>query len=186
MKDKKLQEVLTEIREIAGMDAALFSDAAELLVAPFSDMNIRKTDVKAFFVFGSGRVAAGGVLFFKITIPEAAYVLVLPQIATETVLVGRLAVCQIRNLLSLETQPMSRGAVHFRGIAWKVGTDRGFKYDAKTAHCIFCMDGLCPSDGGKDRDRLYGDLKKSFCDRRHDFFYYRSMKRRSCLKRCEG
>ena len=58
MKDKKLQEVLTEIREIAGMDAALFSDAAELLVAPFSDMNIRKTDV------GSGRVAAGGVLFF--------------------------------------------------------------------------------------------------------------------------
>ena len=54
------------------------------------------------------------------------------------------------------------GAVHFRGIAWKVGTDRGFKYDAKTAHCIFCMDGLCPSDGGKDRDRLYGDLKKSF------------------------
>ena len=42
MKDKKLQEVLTEIREIAGMDAALFSDAAELLVAPFSDMNIRK------------------------------------------------------------------------------------------------------------------------------------------------
>lgn len=48
MKDKKLQEVLTEIREIAGMDAALFSDAAELLVAPFSDMNIRKTDVKAF------------------------------------------------------------------------------------------------------------------------------------------
>ena len=40
MKDKKLQEVLTEIREIAGMDAALFSDAAELLVAPFSDMNI--------------------------------------------------------------------------------------------------------------------------------------------------
>lgn len=48
MKDKKLQEVLTEIREIAGMDAALFSDAAELLVEPFSDMNIRKTDVKAF------------------------------------------------------------------------------------------------------------------------------------------
>lgn len=64
MKDKKLQEVLTEIREIAGMDAALFSDAAELLVAPFSDMNIRKNRCKSLFVFGSGRVAAGGVLFF--------------------------------------------------------------------------------------------------------------------------
>ena len=161
MKDKKLQEVLTEIREIAGMDAALFSDAAELLVAPFSDMNIRKTDVKAFLSLDQAEWQQEEFYFFKITIPEAAYVLVLPQIATETVLVGRLAVCQIRNLLSLETAD-EPGAVHFRGIAWKVGTDRGFKYDAKTAHCIFCMDGLCPSDGGKDRDRLYGDLKKSF------------------------
>lgn len=108
MKDKKLQEVLTEIREIAGMDAALFSDAAELLVAPFSDMNIRKTDVKAFLSLDQAEWQQEEFYFFKITIPEAAYVLVLPQIATETVLVGRLAVCQIRNLLSLETQPMSR------------------------------------------------------------------------------
>ena len=108
MKDKKLQEVLTEIREIAGMDAALFSDAAELLVAPFSDMNIRKTDVKAFLSLDQAEWQQEEFYFFKITIPEAAYVLVLPQIATETVLVGRLAVCQIRNLLSLETQPLSR------------------------------------------------------------------------------
>ena len=112
MKDKKLQEVLTEIREIAGMDAALFSDAAELLVAPFSDMNIRKTDVKAFLSLDQAEWQQEEFYFFKITIPEAAYVLVLPQIATETVLVGRLAVCQIRNLLSLACKDCTLHLLH--------------------------------------------------------------------------
>ena len=158
MKDKKLQEVLTEIREIAGMDAALFSDAAELLVAPFSDMNIRKTDVKAFLSLDQAErqqeefyYDTGSSLCSSVTADchrNRAGRKVSSLSDTESAF--------IRNTAD---EP---GAVHFRGIAWKVGTDRGFKYDAKTAHCIFCMDGLCPSDAGKDRDRLYGDLKKSF------------------------
>ena len=63
MKDKKLQEVLTEIREIAGMDAALFSDAAIARGTIFG-YEYTKNRCKSLFVFGSGRVAAGGVLFF--------------------------------------------------------------------------------------------------------------------------
>ena len=161
MKDKKLQEVLTEIREIAGMDAALFSDAAELLVAPFSDMNIRKTDVKAFLSLDQAEWQQEEFYFFKITIPEAAYVLMKADSVSDRLLTFRPArfLWQSAFIRNTADEP---GAVHFRGIAWKVGTDRGFKYDAKIAHCIFCMDGLCPSDAGKDRDRLYGDLKKSF------------------------
>lgn len=162
MKDKKLQEVLTEIREIAGMDAALFSDAAELLVAPFSDMNIRKTDVKAFLSLDQAEWQQEEFYFFKITIPEAAYVLVLPQNCHRNRAGRKVSSLSDTESAFIRNTADEPGAVHFRGIAWKVGTDRGFKYDAKTAHCIFCMDGLCPSDGGKDRDRLYGDLKKSF------------------------
>ena len=169
MKDKKLQEVLTEIREIAGMDAALFSDAAELLVAPFSDMNIRKTDVKAFLSLDQAEWQQEEFYFFKITIPEAAYVLVLPQIATETVLVGRLAVCQIRNLLSLETQPMSREqfileVLHGKLEPTEVLNTMQRLHIASSAWMVYVLRTV-----GKTETACMETLKNLFCDRRHDF-----------------
>ena len=169
LKDKKLQEVLTEIREIAGMDAALFSDAAELLVAPFSDMNIRKTDVKAFLSLDQAEWQQEEFYFFKITIPEAAYVLVLPQIATETVLVGRLAVCQIRNLLSLETQPMSREqfileVLHGKLEPTEVLNTMQRLHIASSAWMVYVLRTV-----GKTETACMETLKNLFCDRRHDF-----------------
>lgn len=151
------------------MDAALFSDAAELLVAPFSDMNIRKTDVKAFLSLDQAEWQQEEFYFFKITIPEAAYVLVLPQIATETVLVGRLAVCQIRNLLSLETQPMSREqfileVLHGKLEPTEVLNTMQRLHIASSAWMVYVLRTV-----GKTETACMETLKNLFCDRRHDF-----------------
>lgn len=106
--------------------------------------------------------------FFKITIPEAAYVLVLPQIATETVLVGRLAVCQY-GICFHRNHSREPGAVHFRGIAENVEPTEVLNtmqrlHIASSAWMVYVLRTV-----GKTETACMETLKNLFCDRRHDF-----------------
>lgn len=100
LSNKKLQNVLEEIKEISGIDLALYSGKGKQVACTCgSDREIEES-----IIFFADSVAESQMLsgchFFKIYIDdEPEYILLTYADSAQAHMVGRLAVCQIRNVM---------------------------------------------------------------------------------------
>lgn len=100
LSNHRIQRALDEIKDISRMEMALYNEEGKLLSAPVSGAENMEAAVIGF----AGSMAESQTLaefrFFKIDIDDGAvYILVIKSLAEEAHMVGRLAVCQIRNLV---------------------------------------------------------------------------------------
>lgn len=170
MNNQRLKEVLTEIREISNIDSALFTSEAELLAATFSDTERLKEGVQKFSGSDNEILQEGEFCFFKIAAQEAGteYVLVLPKSDEEVYLVGRLAACQIRNLLSADRHSMSREHFILEVLHGNLGQTEICEtmqklHMAASEWLVYVL-----RTSGKTEPACMETLKNLFSDRRHD------------------
>ena len=105
----KLQTALDEMKETSRIDLALYTEKGKLIVAT-SDMNEELESVVASF---AESMAESQMLpdwhFFKVSVGgEVEYMLLVKSASEDSYLVGRMAVCQIRNLAAAYMEQFDR------------------------------------------------------------------------------
>ena len=100
LSNHKLQITLTEIKEIARIDLALYNDKGKAIVSTYE----LEDDLSSAVVQFVGSMAESQTIshyhFFKVTVDsQLEYVLLAKAMGEETYVIGKLAVCQIRNLI---------------------------------------------------------------------------------------
>lgn len=100
LSNHKLQITLAEIKEVARIDLALYNDKGKAIVSTFE----LEDDLSAAVVQFANSMAESQTIshyhFFKVTVDsQLEYVLLAKAMGEETYVIGKLAVCQIRNLI---------------------------------------------------------------------------------------
>ena len=105
----KIQAALEEIKEISKIDLALYSDKGKLVAATFETESDMEDAVVSFASSMAESQMLSGCHFFKVTVDgEVEYILLTKSSAEDAYMVGRLAVCQIRNLASAYMEQFDR------------------------------------------------------------------------------
>lgn len=101
---QKLEKALTEIREISRIEGAVYTGEGKLLASTFQILEDLDKKVCQFFALDADMLTREGFHFFRVpaTQTEEDYVLVVKALVEESHMVGRLAVCQFRNLIEAE------------------------------------------------------------------------------------
>lgn len=100
MTSQKLHRALEEIREITGIDASIFSAKAKFICTVCNTVNNIESDVADFIVASEENRIYKGNTFFRIEIEdELEYVLILHSDSEDNLILGKMAVCQVRNLV---------------------------------------------------------------------------------------
>lgn len=104
--EQKLEEALTEIREISRLDSALYTGQGRLIAATFQTEEMLEERVRSFMEFSAEASTAEGFHFFRFRVEQTGeeYVLLVQAAVEEAYMVGRLAVCQLRNLIGTNTR----------------------------------------------------------------------------------
>ncbi|MCI9377094.1 MAG: PucR family transcriptional regulator [Eubacterium sp.] len=112
LSNHKLQLTLDEIKEISRIETALYNEHGKLLVSTFIP---GKEFDEAVLVFAESMAESQillGYHFFKVVVEdEVKYILLAHSASEEAYMVGKLAVCQIRNLAEMYRDKMDRN--HF-------------------------------------------------------------------------
>ena len=100
LSNHKLQITLAEIKEVARIDLALYNEKGKAIVSTFE----LEDDLSAAVVQFANSMAESQTIshyhFFKVTVDsQLEYVLLAKAMGEETYVIGKLAVCQIRNLI---------------------------------------------------------------------------------------
>lgn len=99
LSNHKLQVTLEEIKEISRVDMALYSDKGKLLASTYGKEQDMEGVVRHFAESMAESQMLSGRHFFKILIDnELEYILLACAGSEESYMIGRLAVCQIRNV----------------------------------------------------------------------------------------
>ena len=110
--NKKLQNTLNEIKQITGLNAALFQPGGVLTVSTAAVPDTLRLQVPFFAeTEESVRTCAGWQLFRVESEEELLYILTLENGSGENEILGRMAALQVRNLLEGEREQMDRS--HF-------------------------------------------------------------------------
>ena len=105
----KIQAALEEIKEISKIDLALYSDKGKLVAATFETESDMEDAVVSFASSMAESLMLSGCHFFKVIVDgEVEYILLTKSSAEDAYMVGRLAVCQIRNLASAYMEQFDR------------------------------------------------------------------------------
>ena len=105
----KIQAALEEIKEISKIDLALCSDKGKLVAATFETESDMEDAVVSFASSMAESQMLSGCHFFKVIVDgEVEYILLTKSSAEDAYMVGRLAVCQIRNLASAYMEQFDR------------------------------------------------------------------------------
>ncbi len=105
----KIQTALDEIKEISKIDLALYSDKGKMVAATFEPEGDMEHAVLSFADSMADSQMVAGCHFFKVIVEgELEYVLLTYSQAEDAYMVGRLAVCQIRNLVSTYMEQFDR------------------------------------------------------------------------------
>ena len=105
----KMQAALDEIREISKTDLALYTETGRQMAATFEPEEDMREAVVSFADSMAESQMLGGYHFFKVIVDgELEYVLLTRSSAEDAYMVGRLAVCQIRNLVSAYMEQFDR------------------------------------------------------------------------------
>lgn len=107
----KLQVTLEEIKEISRVELELYSDSGEILAATCELGEDRKEAICSFADSMAESQLISGCHFFKIMLEnELEYVLLVHAGNEETYMIGRLAACQIRNLVCAYREQTDRNS----------------------------------------------------------------------------
>lgn len=99
LSNHKLQVTLEEIKEISRVELALYSDKGKLLAATYESEEDMEEAICSFADSMAESQMLSGCHFFKILIEgELEYILLARANSEEAYMIGRLAVCQIRNM----------------------------------------------------------------------------------------
>ena len=100
LSNHKIQTALEEMKEISRTDFALYDDKEKKIAATFEPEEDILKQVGSFFDSMAESQMLLGCHFFKVVIEdEVEYVLIAKSASEEAFMVGRLAVCQIRNIV---------------------------------------------------------------------------------------
>lgn len=105
----KIQTALDEIREISKIDLAVYTEKGKMAAATFEPEGDMEFAVSSFAESMAESQMLSGCHFFKVIVEgELEYVLVTRSSAEDAYMVGRLAVCQIRNLVAAYMEQFDR------------------------------------------------------------------------------
>ena len=98
--NQKLHKALEEIRDITNIDVSIYSAKSKFITTVCNSIVNMESEVAQFIEsFDENRIIEG-CTFFRIEIEdELEYVLVLHSCSQEDLIIGKMAVCQVRNLV---------------------------------------------------------------------------------------
>ena len=109
LSNHKIQATLEEIREITRMDLALYNENGKLLASTFDAQKEYETAVVNFVESMAESQMLSGSHFFKVWVEgEVDYILLIHSSTEEAYMVGKLAVCQVRNLAQAYREQFDR------------------------------------------------------------------------------
>ena len=95
----KIQSALEEIKDISRVDLAVYSVKGKAIASTFEPEGDMEEAVTYFASSMAESQMLSGCHFFKVIVEgEVEYILLVRSSADDAYMVGRLAVCQIRNL----------------------------------------------------------------------------------------
>lgn len=101
LSNHKIQVTLEEIREIARTELALYDDKGKMIAATDAPKTDQAEAIRSFAESMAESQMLAGHHFFKVIIEnEVEYILVASASSEEAYMVGRLTVCQIRNMVT--------------------------------------------------------------------------------------
>lgn len=111
LSNHKLQVTLEEIKDIARTDLALYSDKGKLLASTYQAEEEMEDAIRLFADSMAESQMLSGCHFFKIIIEgELEYILLARAGSEEAYMIGRLAACQIRNIVSAFQEQFDRNS----------------------------------------------------------------------------
>ena len=111
LSNHKLQVTLEEIKEISRIDLALYSDKGKILASTYEEESDMEEAIRFFADSMAESQMLSGCHFFKILIEyELEYILLAKATSEEAYMIGRLAVCQIRNMVSAYREQFDRNS----------------------------------------------------------------------------
>jgi carbohydrate diacid regulator len=111
LSNHKLQVTLEEIKEISRIDLALYSDKGKLLASTYQSEEEMEDAIRFFADSMAESQMLSGCHFFKILIEnELEYILLARASSEEAYMIGRLAACQVRNIVSAFREQFDRNS----------------------------------------------------------------------------
>ena len=105
----KIQTALEEIKEISKIDLALYSEKGKLVATTFEPEGNMEEAVTLFAASMAESQMLSGCHFFKVVVEgEVEYILLTKVSGEDAYMVGRLAVCQIRNIVAAYMEQFDR------------------------------------------------------------------------------
>lgn len=105
----KIQTALDEIREISHIELALYTEKGKQVAATFDPEQDMETAVTAFATSMAESQMLAGCHFFKVIVDgEVEYILLTKAASEDAYMIGRLAVCQIRNMVATYMEQFDR------------------------------------------------------------------------------
>lgn len=105
----KIQSALEEIKEISKIDLALYTEKGKMVAATFEPEGDMEHAVVSFADSMAESQMLSGCHFFKVIVEgELEYILLTHSSVEDAYMIGRLAVCQIRNLVSAYMEQFDR------------------------------------------------------------------------------
>lgn len=105
----KIQTALEEIKEISKIDLAIYTEKGKQIAATFEPEEHMDPAVVSFADSMAESQMLSGCHFFKVMVEgELEYILLTKSSAEDAYMVGRLAVCQIRNLAAAYMEQFDR------------------------------------------------------------------------------
>ena len=109
LSNHKLQVTLEEIKEISRIDLALYNDKGKLLAYTYHTKEDMEEAIRFFAESMAESQMLSGCHFFKIRIEnELEYILLARASSEEAYMIGRLAACQIRNMVGAFREQFDR------------------------------------------------------------------------------
>lgn len=105
----KIQSALEEIKEISRIDLALYTEKGKLTASTFEPEEDLEDVIASFAESMAESQMLAGCHFFKVVVEgEVEYILLTRSSTEDAYMVGRLAVCQIRNLAAAYKEQFDR------------------------------------------------------------------------------
>ncbi len=111
LSNHKLQVILEEIKEISRVDLSLYSDKGKLLSSTCEIEDNMEGAIQLFAESMAESQMLSGCHFFKVMVEhELEYILLARASGEEAYMIGRLAVCQIRNMVGAYQEQFDRNS----------------------------------------------------------------------------
>lgn len=107
----KIQTTLDEIRDISHIELALYTEKGKQVAATFQPEEALEAAVASFATSMAESQMLSGCYFFKVVVEGEVEYILLTQAGTEDAyMIGKLAVCQIRNMVMMHMEQFDRNS----------------------------------------------------------------------------